>query len=199
MVCLGLVSKLSNLLVKPEPVNRQKTKTVMTHILIEGDLAGAGLKLAIVVGKFNSFIGEPLLQGALEVLKRASVSDQDITIAHVPGAFEIPLIVKKFAETGEYDGVIALGAVIRGETPHFDFVAGECARGLNSVQLDTGVPVGFGVLTVDTIEQAIQRAQPDVVDVGNDDVDNPVKHIVSNKGAETTVAVLEMINILAKV
>lgn len=171
----------------------------MSYIQIEGELDGADLKLAIVLGKFNSFIGEALLQGALEVLKSASVSDDNITIARVPGAFEVPLMVKKFAETGDYDGVIALGAVIRGATPHFDFVAGECARGLNSVQLDTGVPIGFGVLTVDTIGQALERAQKDVLAIGDDQADKPVKHVVSNKGVETTVAVLEMINALARV
>ena len=155
----------------------------MSHKVIEGEMQGASQKLAIVVGRFNSFIGDALVGGAIDVLKRHSVKEENITVAYVPGSFEIPLLAKKLAESGEYDGVIALGAVIRGATPHFDYVAGECAKGLSSVQLQTGVPVGFGVLTVDTIEQAIERAGTKA----------------GNKGAEAALTVLEMVNVLAKV
>jgi len=155
----------------------------MTHVIIEGELQGEGQKLGIVLGRFNSFIGDALLSGALDVLKRNGVEQADISVAYVPGAFEIPLAVKKMAESGKYDGVIALGAVIRGSTPHFDYVAGECAKGLNAVQLETGIPVGFGVLTVDTIEQAIERAGTKA----------------GNKGAEAAMTVVEMVNILKKI
>lgn len=155
----------------------------MSHKTIEGELQGANQKLAIVVGRFNSFIGDALLGGALDTLKRSNVKPENITVAYVPGAFEIPLMVKKFASSGDYDGVVALGAVIRGSTPHFDYVAGECAKGLNSVQLETGIPVGFGVLTVDSIEQAIERAGTKA----------------GNKGSEAALTVLEMVNVLQKV
>jgi 6,7-dimethyl-8-ribityllumazine synthase len=154
----------------------------MSHRIIEGELQGANQKLAIVVGRFNSFIGDALLSGALNTLKRSSVKEENITVVFVPGAFEIPLAVKKLALNDDYDGVIALGAVIRGSTPHFDYVAGECAKGLNSVQLDTGKPIGFGVLTVDSIEQAIERAGTKA----------------GNKGAEAAMTVLEMVNVMAR-
>lgn len=154
----------------------------MTHTVISGELTGQNQKLGIVLGRFNSFIGDALLSGAIDVLARHGVDTSNITVVNVPGAFEIPLAVKKMAASGRYDGVIALGAVIRGATPHFDFVAGECAKGLNSVQLETGVPVGFGVLTVDTIEQAIERAGTKA----------------GNKGAEAAMTVLEMVNVMAK-
>jgi len=154
----------------------------MTHTTLSGELHGQNQKLGIVLGRFNSFIGDALLSGAIDVLERHGVDASSITVVNVPGAFEVPLAVKKMAESGKYDGVIALGAVIRGSTPHFDFVAGECAKGLNKVQLDTGVPVGFGVLTVDTIEQAIERAGTKA----------------GNKGAEAAMTVVEMVNVLAK-
>ena len=152
----------------------------MSHKVISGELRGDKQKLAIVLGRFNSFIGDALLSGAIDVLSRHSVKESNITVAYVPGAFEIPLAVKKMAQSGDYDGVIALGAVIRGSTPHFDFVAGECAKGLNSVQLETGMPIGFGVLTVDSIEQAIERAGTKA----------------GNKGSEAAMTVLEMVNLL---
>ncbi len=155
----------------------------MSHKIIAGDLQGGHQKLALVVGRFNSFISDALLNGATDVLERHGVKTENLTVVYVPGAFEIPLAVKKMALTEEYDGVIALGAVIRGSTPHFDYVAGECAKGLNSVQLETGVPVGFGVLTVDSIEQAIERAGTKA----------------GNKGAEAAMTVLEMVNTLAKI
>jgi 6,7-dimethyl-8-ribityllumazine synthase len=154
----------------------------MTHTTISGELHGQNQKLGIVLGRFNSFIGDALLGGAIDVLARHGVDTSNITVVYVPGAFEIPLAVKKMAGSGKYDGVVALGAVIRGSTPHFDFVAGECAKGLNSVQLETGVPIGFGVLTVDTIEQAIERAGTKA----------------GNKGAEAAMTVVEMVNLLAK-
>lgn len=155
----------------------------MTHTILSGELTGQNQTLGIVLGRFNSFIGDALLSGAIDVLARHGVDTSNITVVNVPGAFEIPLAVKKMASSGKYDGVVALGAVIRGSTPHFDFVAGECAKGLNSVQLETGVPVGFGVLTVDTIEQAIERAGTKA----------------GNKGAEAAMTVLEMVNVMAKI
>ncbi|MFZ5797344.1 MAG: 6,7-dimethyl-8-ribityllumazine synthase [Desulfobulbus sp.] len=148
---------------------------------IEGNLNGAGRKLGIVVARFNSFISEKLLDGAMDALVRSGVDSGDIEVARVPGAFEIPLVTQRMAKSGKYDAVICLGAVIRGATPHFDFVAGEVAKGTAQVMLDTGVPVLFGVLTTETIEQAIERAGSKA----------------GNKGSEVAVAALEMINLLA--
>jgi len=125
---------------------------------IEGKLDAAGLKFGIVVGRFNSFIGDRLLEGALDALIRHGAQDADIEVARVPGAFEIPLAVQKMAATGRYDALICLGAVIRGATPHFDYVAAEVSKGIAQVSLKAGVPIAFGVLTTDTIEQAIERA-----------------------------------------
>ena len=126
--------------------------------VIEGHLNGKGLKFAIVIGRFNHFITGRLLEGAEDALKRHGVSDEDITAVWVPGAFEIPVIAKKLAQSGNYHGVICLGAVIRGSTPHFDYVAAEVSKGVAAVGLETGVPVVFGVITTDNIEQAIERA-----------------------------------------
>ncbi len=148
---------------------------------IEGNLKGDGKKLGIVVSRFNSFISEKLLEGAIDALVRSGVKDRDIDVARVPGAFEIPLITQKMARSGKYDAVICLGVVIRGATPHFDYVAGEVAKGSAQVMLDTGVPVLFGVLTTETIEQAIERAGSKA----------------GNKGSEVAVAALEMINLVA--
>ena len=147
---------------------------------IEGNLKGEGKKLGIVVSRFNSFISEKLLEGALDALTRSGVKDKDIDVARVPGAFEIPLVTQKMAKSGKYDAVICLGVVIRGGTPHFDYVAGEVAKGSAQVMLDTGVPVLFGVLTTETIEQAIERAGSKA----------------GNKGSEVAVAALEMANLL---
>lgn len=147
---------------------------------IEGNLKGEGKKLGIVVSRFNSFISEKLLEGALDALTRSGVKDKDIDVARVPGAFEIPLVTQKMAKSGKYDAVICLGVVIRGATPHFDYVAGEVAKGSAQVMLDTGVPVLFGVLTTETIEQAIERAGSKA----------------GNKGSEVAVAALEMANLL---
>lgn len=125
---------------------------------IEGKLNAEGLSFGIVVGRFNSFIGERLLEGALDALVRHGADDAQITVVRVPGAFEIPLAARKLAQKGEHQAVICLGAVIRGSTPHFDYVAGEVSKGVAHVSLETGIPVIFGVLTTDTIEQAIERA-----------------------------------------
>lgn len=126
--------------------------------VLEGQLSVKGKKIAIVAGRFNSLITKQLIDGAKDGLLRSGISEEDITLAWVPGAYEIPLIAKKFAEKAEYDAVICLGAVIRGATAHFDYVAGEAAKGISKISLDSGKPVMFGVLTVDTIEQALERA-----------------------------------------
>jgi 6,7-dimethyl-8-ribityllumazine synthase len=151
----------------------------MAHYL-EGHLQGAGRKIAIVVARFNSFISEKLLEGAIDSLIRSGVADDDIVVARVPGAFEIPLMAQKMARSGKYHAVICLGTVIRGATPHFDYVAAEVAKGTAQVMLDTGIPVLFGVLTTETIEQAIERAGTKA----------------GNKGSDAAVAALEMINLL---
>lgn len=126
--------------------------------IIEGIFNAKGKKFALVVSRWNQFIVSKMLEGALDALKRNEVADDDITIAYVPGAFEIPLAVKKFAQTKKYDAVIAVGAVIRGATPHFDYIASEVTKGIALSSLETGVPCIYGVLTTDTIEQAIERA-----------------------------------------
>ncbi len=146
----------------------------------EGKLVGKGLRFGIVVSRFNEFISGKLLEGALDALGRHEVSSEDIEIAWVPGSFEIPLVARRLAEGGRYDAVICLGAVIRGATPHFDYVAAEVAKGIAHVALDTGVPVMFGVLTTDSIEQAIERAGTKV----------------GNKGFDAAVAAIEMANLL---
>jgi 6,7-dimethyl-8-ribityllumazine synthase len=149
--------------------------------VIEGNLIADGKKFAIVVARFNSFISEKLLEGALDTLTRSGALSTDIDIARVPGAFEIPLIAKKFAESLKYDAVICLGVVIRGATPHFDVVVNEVSKGTAQVGMETGVPVLFGVLTTETIEQAIERAGTKA----------------GNKGAEVAVAAIEMANLVA--
>ncbi|MBV5316979.1 MAG: 6,7-dimethyl-8-ribityllumazine synthase [Desulfobulbaceae bacterium] len=147
---------------------------------LEGNLQGTGRKIGIVVARFNSFIVEKLLDGALDSLVRSGVNGDDIVVARVPGAFEIPLAAQKMAKSGRYDAVICLGAVIRGATPHFDFVAGEVSKGTAQVMLDSGIPVLFGVLTTETIEQAIERAGTKA----------------GNKGSDVAIAALEMINLM---
>jgi 6,7-dimethyl-8-ribityllumazine synthase len=124
----------------------------------EGQLASKGLRFAIVVARFNSFITERLLAGALDALKRTGCADSDVEIVKVPGSWEMPLVARELAAAKKHDAIICLGAVIRGDTPHFDYVAGEAAKGLAQVAVDTGVPVAFGVLTCNTLEQAIDRA-----------------------------------------
>lgn len=145
----------------------------------EGKLIAEGLKFAIVVGRFNEFIGGKLLTGALDGLNRHGALENDIEIAWVPGAFEIPLTAKKLAKTKKYDAVICLGAVIRGATPHFDYVSSEVSKGIANVSLDTEIPVIFGVLTTDTIEQAIERAGTKA----------------GNKGYDAAVTAIEMANL----
>jgi 6,7-dimethyl-8-ribityllumazine synthase len=147
---------------------------------LEGNLQGTGRKIGIVVSRFNSFISEKLLDGAIDSLVRSGVNTDDIVVARVPGAFEIPLIAQKMAKSRRHDAVIVLGAVIRGATPHFDFVAGEVAKGTAQVMLDAGIPVLFGVLTTETIEQAIERAGTKA----------------GNKGSDVAIAALEMINLI---
>lgn len=150
---------------------------VTTH---QGIFTGKGFKFAVVAGRFNDFITKSLIGGAVDALVRHEVAEDDIEIFKVPGAFEIPLLCKKIADTGKFDAVITLGAVIRGSTPHFDYVCAECAKGVSKVSLDSGIPVIFGVLTTDTIEQAVERAG--------------TKH--GNKGAEVAMSALEMVNVI---
>jgi len=147
--------------------------------VLEGHLDGKGLSFGIVLGRFNSFITEKLLDGALDALKRHGVSDDDLTIAKVPGAFEIPAVVKKMVAVGKYDAVICLGAVIRGSTPHFDYVSSEVSKGVAAVGMDADIPVIFGVLTTDNIEQAVERAGAKM----------------GNKGYEAATAAIEMVNL----
>ncbi len=147
---------------------------------IEGDFKNCKGRYAIVVARFNAFVVESLLNGAVDTLVRHGISEKEITIVRVPGAFELPLAVKKLAKAGNFDAVIALGAVIRGGTPHFDYVAGECVKGISTVSLGAEIPVAFGVLTVDSIEQAIERSGTKA----------------GNKGAEATLSALEMVSLL---
>ena len=148
--------------------------------VIEGDLVCRNSKFGIVVARFNSFITESLLSGALDTLKRHGADDSDIEVVWVPGAYELPLAVQAMADKGSYDAIIALGCVIRGGTPHFEYVAGEFVKGMSQVMLQKKLPVAFGVLTVDTIDQAIERAGTKA----------------GNKGEEATLSVIEMVNLL---
>lgn len=150
--------------------------------IIEGDFAPSQGRFAIVVGRWNSFVVESLVDGALDTLRRHGVADDRITVVRAPGAFEIPLVCQKVAQQKQYDAIIALGAVIRGGTPHFEYVAGECTKGLTQVMMDSGIPVAFGVLTVDSIEQAIERAGTKA----------------GNKGAEAAASALEMVSLLGR-
>ena len=146
----------------------------------EGKLDAKGLKVGIVVARFNGFIAERLLEGALDALIRHGADDKNIDVARVPGAFEIPLATAKMAQSGKYDALICLGAVIRGSTPHFDFVASEVSKGVAQVSLSSGVPVAFGVLTTDTIEQAVERAGTKA----------------GNKGFDAAMTAIETVNVL---
>jgi 6,7-dimethyl-8-ribityllumazine synthase len=150
---------------------------------IEGELIARGARFGIVLGRFNGFIGERLLDGTLDTLARHGVEAGQIEVVRVPGAFEIPLALQALAGTKKFDALIALGAVIRGATPHFDYVAGECAKGLAQVMMQNGIPVAFGVLTVDSIEQAIERAGTKA----------------GNKGVDAALSVIEMVNLLKKI
>jgi 6,7-dimethyl-8-ribityllumazine synthase len=146
---------------------------------IEGNYANSTASYGIAVARFNNFIVERLLDGALEALRKHGIQERDVTLVKVPGAYELPFAVKKMAESKSYDAIIALGAVIRGGTPHFEYVAGECIKGLSQVSLNTGIPVTFGVLTVDTIEQAIERAGTKA----------------GNKGEEAAFTAIEMLSL----
>ena len=146
---------------------------------IEGDYQLASARFGIAVSRFNSFIVDRLLEGALEALQKHGVMERDITVVKVPGAYELPLAVKLMLDQNSYDGIIAVGAVIRGGTPHFEYVAGECVKGLSQAGLDASLPVSFGVLTVDTIEQAIERAGTKA----------------GNKGAEAAMTAMEMVSL----
>jgi len=151
--------------------------------IIEGGLAAPQAKIAIVISRFNSFINEQLLAGAIDTLKRTGqVADDNITVVRVPGAVELPLATKRVAVSKKYDAIVALGTVIRGGTPHFEFVANECNKGLAQVSLDFDVPVAFGVLTTDSIDQAIERAGTKM----------------GNKGSEAALSALEMVNVMAE-
>jgi 6,7-dimethyl-8-ribityllumazine synthase len=150
---------------------------------IEGQLTVHNSRFALVVGRFNSFITESLLSGALDALQRHGAAAADLYVVRVPGAFEMPLAVQRLAASGNYDAIVALGAVIRGGTPHFEYVAGECTKGLAQVMMQSGVPVAFGVLTVDSIEQAIERAGTKA----------------GNKGAEAALSAVEMVNLLRQI
>jgi 6,7-dimethyl-8-ribityllumazine synthase len=150
---------------------------------IEGDFTGGKGNYALVVGRWNSFVVEHLLAGAIDTLRRHGVAEKQITIVRAPGAFEIPLVCKKLAARGGVDAIIALGAVIRGGTPHFEYVAGECTKGIAQVTMEYGVPIAFGVLTVDSIEQAVERSGTKA----------------GNKGAEAALSALEMVSLLGKI
>ena len=150
--------------------------------IIEGKLVSSGKWYGIIVSRFNEFISGKLLAGALDALQRHGVQDGEITVAWTPGSFEIPMVARKMALSGNYDAVIALGAVIRGSTPHFDYVAAEVSKGVAHVTLDTQVPVAFGVLTTDTIEQAVERAGTKS----------------GNKGWDAALAAIEMVDLFRK-
>lgn len=152
----------------------------MSVEIIEGDLTPNDGKYAIVVGRWNAFVVESLLEGAVDSLTRHGVEPENITVIRVPGAMEIPLATKKIADSGKYDAIIALGAVIRGGTPHFEYVSAECTKGLGQISLQSGIPVAFGVLTVDSIEQAIERSGTKA----------------GNKGEEAAMSAFEMVNLI---
>ena len=151
--------------------------------VLEGNLIAKGIKVGIVVGRFNECIGSKLLSGALDTLRRHGADEADVSVAWVPGAFEIPLTAKKMAKSGKYDAVICLGAVIRGATAHFEYVSAEVSKGIAAVGLDSEIPVIFGVLTVDSIEQAIERAGTKA----------------GNKGSEAAASAIEMVNLLKEI
>jgi 6,7-dimethyl-8-ribityllumazine synthase len=152
------------------------------HQLIEGHLVAESKKFGIIVGRFNEFISSKLLGGSIDCIKRHGGNESDVDVAWVPGAFEIPLIAKKMAQTNKYDAIICLGAVIRGSTPHFDFVSNEVAKGISRVSLDESLPVIFGVITTDNIEQAIERAGTKA----------------GNKGWDAAMSAIEMTTLISK-
>jgi 6,7-dimethyl-8-ribityllumazine synthase len=150
--------------------------------MIEGDFIAEGARFAIVASRFNSFIVDSLVAGAVDALRRHGIEESAIDLVKVPGAFEMPLAVQRLAASERYDAIVALGAVIRGSTPHFEYVAGECTKGLAMVAMEHDIPVGFGVLTVDTIEQAVERAGTKA----------------GNKGVEAALSALEMVSLLRR-
>ncbi len=150
---------------------------------LEGTLMAKGLKFGIVLSRFNNFISERLLEGALDALRRSGAEEEDCSVAKVPGAFEIPLVAKKMAKSGRYDGIICLGCVIRGATPHFAYIAAEVTKGIASLSIESEVPVSFGVLITDTIEQAIERAGTKI----------------GNKGFDAAMSAIEMANLLKEI
>lgn len=150
---------------------------------LQGELTAAKLRFAVVVSRFNAFITERLLQGALDGLRRAGASDREITVVRVPGAFEIPVAAKHLAESGQYDAVLCLGTIIRGETPHFEYISAEASKGIAAAALESGVPVSFGILTVENLEQAVDRAG--------------LKS--GNKGFEAAMTAVEMANLVRKI
>lgn len=151
--------------------------------ILEGNISAEGFSFGLVVSRFNDFISSKLVEGAMDALKRHGADENSITIVKVPGAFEIPIAAKKLTHSGKYDAVICLGAVIRGATPHFDYVSSEVAKGIAMVSLESNVPVTFGVLTTDNLEQAIERAGAKV----------------GNKGWDAAIAAMEMANLLSKI
>ena len=151
--------------------------------IIEGDFSQAAGKYVLLVSRWNSFVVEHLKEGAIDALVRHGVAKDNIDVVYAPGAFELPLVAQKLAGGGKYDAIVALGAVIRGGTPHFEYVAGECTKGLAQVSMNAGIPVAFGVLTVDSIEQAIERSGTKA----------------GNKGAEAALTALEMVSLLSKI
>lgn len=156
----------------------------MLHIkTIEGRLSAQGLRIAIVASRFNDIIVDRLIGGAVDYLGRHGLERESITLVRIPGAFELPLVCRKLAKSGGYDGIVALGAVIRGATPHFDFVANEATKGLAQVSLETGVPIGFGLLTTENIEQAVERAGSKA----------------GNKGVDAAAAMLETVRVLEQI
>ena len=154
----------------------------MPSTIIEGDLSAKGLRFAIIVGRFNSFVTDRLLAGALDALTRSGCPEENIEIVKVPGSWEMPVVARELARAKKYDAIVALGAVIRGDTPHFDYVAGEMARGLAQVAAESGIPVGFGVLTTNTVEQAVDRAGAKG----------------GNKGFDAAMSAIEMANLMRR-
>jgi len=150
--------------------------------IIEGELLARDLRFGIIAARFNDFVVEPLIRGALDALKRHGVGEKQVDLVRVPGAFDIPIVARKMALSNRYDALVALGAVIRGQTPHFDYVAGECAGGVARIALESGVPIAFGVLTTDTAEQAVDRAGGKA----------------GNKGADAALVAVEMANLLRR-
>jgi len=151
--------------------------------VIEGKLTAQGVKFGLVVSRFNDFINKRLLDGALDALSRHGAEDKNISVIKVPGSFEIPLMAKKLADSGKYDAIVCLGAVIRGATPHFEYISSEVTKGIAKVALDSGVPISFGILTTDNIEQAIERAGTKS----------------GNKGWDAALSAIEMVNVLKEV